>query len=468
MKKNLLLITLCFFVFSCKKESSKIKKSETTPKITVQEAKDFLNDLPILKTNSQNESSFDAKSLLEKIDWKSATLVDSGKILTGHFEGKPTENNFKRGFRKAVFRRDETGKLILNILEFIPEVYHLWKYKGINSKSFDGKIMIYDGKYQLIHGYKYEGGRIIAKILPVKESQLKEASISVNDFELTTCTQEGFGYSDAEGNPVVGVILKCNTEYIFTLGTSTQLTQVENNFSTELIGDGAGGQVDNFSDENPVNYFELESTEDAINLKDKLDCFKNVPDNSNTTYTAKLCADLPNNNNPNALVGPDKVGHAFVTLTKSNGSNLVSITFGFYPEKGYKSLLTNSVNSQIEDDGTKLHEYNASINYNLSASSFENMINTALLNSNNQYSLSDFNCTDFAVSVINSGLSNKVIVNDWIINNTYYNSGFAHNANTNYGTTPSGLYKKIKELKNNGNSNASTSTSNASKSSTCN
>ena len=243
MKKNLLLITLCFFVFSCKKEASEIKKSEYTPKISVQEAKNFLNDLPTVQTNSQNESGFDAKSLLEKIDWKSAVLVDSGKVLTGKFEGKPTENNYKTGFRKAVFRKDKTGKLILNILEFIPEVYHLWKYKGINNKSFDGKIMIYDEKYQMIHGYKYEGGKIKAEILPVKQSQLKETSTLKNDFSVTTCTQEGFGYTNAEGNPEVGVILKCNTEYFFNYNRFTHIQQVEHDYTNELFGDGYGGTI---------------------------------------------------------------------------------------------------------------------------------------------------------------------------------------------------------------------------------
>lgn len=127
MKKNLLLFTVCLFVFACKKDGMEIQKQEIAPKVTVQEAKDFLNDLPSLQTNSQNQSGFDTKSLLEKVDWKNSSLIDIGNVLVGKFEGSPTENNFKLGFRKAVFHKDKSGKLTLNILEFIPEIYHLWK-----------------------------------------------------------------------------------------------------------------------------------------------------------------------------------------------------------------------------------------------------------------------------------------------------------------------------------------------------
>jgi hypothetical protein len=320
----------------------------------------------------------------------------------------------------------------------------------------------------MLHGYKLISGKITGEILPVQQSSLKVDSDIKKDIVITTCTSESYVYTNAQGMYEAGIILSCQTEFLFiSYNPNLQNEQVESELVDDIIGGGGGGG-DSFSDEDPKNLIEIESTEDSIDIKKKLDCFKNVPDNSNTNYTAKLCTDLPNNNNPNALVGPDRVGHAFVTLTKSNGSNLVSITFGFYPQKGIKSVLTNSVSSQIQDDGKEEHEYNASLFYNLNSSNFETMINTALLNSNRQYSLSNFNCTDFALSVINAGISNKIVVNDWIVNGSYYSSGYGYSSTTNYGTTPSGLYKKINELKNNGNSNASTATSKAPKTSACN
>lgn len=397
MKKNLLLITLCFFVFSCKKETSEIKKSETTPKITVQEAKDFLNDLPTLQTNSQNSSGFDAKSLLEKIDWKSATLVDSGKVLTGKFEGKPTENNFETGFRKAVFRKDESGKLILNILEFIPEIYHLWKYKGINSNSFDGKIMIYDDKYKLIHGYKYEGGKIKAEILPVKESQLRETSTLKNDLSVTTCTQEAFTYLSAQGTYEATFILKCTTEYFFNYGASSQLQQVENDYTQELIDIGGGGIT-------PIQTLPIlfiPGQDNAqIDIKKFIKCF-GTTDNYNNSYKFSVYVDQPINGSTSSSVagGGDKVnvGHAFIGITKTTSAGSFTQYIGFYPANsisGFLPLGHKFVNNQN-------YPYDVSITFDIPYHSFQSLINAAN-NYNNDYNMWTNNCTNFALEMANA------------------------------------------------------------------
>jgi hypothetical protein len=470
MKKIITSMLLVIFFIGCKKESiEKLIKQEKG--VTVNDAKVFLNNLSDLKTESENGHGFNPKSLLEKIDWKNASQIDSGKILIGKFDGAPTENGTKLGFRKVVFDKNADGEISLYILEFAPDIFHLWKYKGINKKSFDGKIIVYDQNYKLLHGYVLKAGKIIGEILPVKQNTIQVDSDIKNDISITTCTQSGGSRINSEGYEEAYILLSCNTEYFFNHGNhvSTQLQQVEGESVDEFIGGGGGGGIDNFNDENPVNYFELESTEDGINLKDKIDCFKNVPDNSNTNYSAKLCTDLPNNNNPNALVGSDKVGHAFVTITKTNGNIKISQTFGFYPQIGYKSLIGSDVPSQIQDDGESNHQYDASLSYNLDKNNFDLILNAALSYSNRQYNLSEFNCTDFALSVINAGISNKIVVNDWIVNSSYYANGYGYSSTTNYGTTPSGLYKKINELKNNANPNASiSSSSKAPVSSKCN
>lgn len=220
-------------------------------------------------------------------------------------------------------------------------------------------------------------------------------------------------------------------------------------------GGGIGGPG-TVNPEDPNNTYEVETFADSIDLKSKLDCFNGIADNANTTYTAKLCADLPNNSNPLALIGPDNVGHAFITLTKTNGSNTITQTFGFYPQKGIKSVSGLYVNSQMQDD--RQREYNASYTVNFSQLDFERMINAAQTYSALQYNLNSFNCTDYALAVFNAGLAinDQISVPDWTPS-TY-----------NYGTTPTGLYKKIKEMKDAGKSGATTTTGNAPISSNCN
>ena len=48
-------------------------------------------------------------------------------------------------------------------------------------------------------------------------------------------------------------------------------------------------------------------------------------------YSAKLCVDIPVNNDPLALLDGTTPGHAFITVTKTNGSQSATLSFGFYP-----------------------------------------------------------------------------------------------------------------------------------------
>ena len=75
--------------------------------VSITDAKNYLNNLSDLTTNSANKNSFDPKTLLNKIDWKNASQIDSGKSLIGVFEGRPMQNNLKLGFRKAVFHKNK-------------------------------------------------------------------------------------------------------------------------------------------------------------------------------------------------------------------------------------------------------------------------------------------------------------------------------------------------------------------------
>lgn len=64
-----------------------------------------------------------------------------------------------------------------------------------------------------------------------------------------------------------------------------------------------------------------------------------------------------------------------------------------------------------------------------------------------KYDLNDFNCTDFALNILNfiRPSNNKIIVPDWIGNTIDHH---------NYGTTPNGLYIALKQMKDNNSSEA--------------
>ena len=208
----------------------------------------------------------------------------------------------------------------------------------------------------------------------------------------------------------------------------------ENNFEylePEPQGEGGGG-YDIYVDI-LFNYDDKPS----IDLQKFFNCFNNVPDNG-ATYTIKLCADLPVDGNPWPVVNVLTPGHAFLTVTKTNGSQSVTQSFGFYPISGIRSIFNSSCPSKFIDDGD--HEFEASISMALSQSQFNTFKSVALNYTNNtDYDIDDFNCADFALNCFNSNRSGSDFLE---IPDTYRTI-------VNYGTTPNGIYEKLKDMKDN-------------------
>ena len=397
MKKKLLFFTLFLFTIACKKDTSETQKHEVTSTVTVQEAKEFLNNLSELKTNSQNESSFNAKSLLEKIDWKKASNFKNGKILIGKFEGCPAVDNIKIGFRKAVFYKDANGKITMNILEFIPEFYHLWNYKAINSKLFDGKIMIYDQNYKLDHGYNFERGKIVGQIMPSKELNLQQTTSIKNNVSITSCSSTTYTYLNAQGTYEASIILSCRTIYYFILGKSIELETGEE--AGLIVGAGDGEIIPVAS---PISDIDISEAVPVVDGKPAVDPlkFKNCFDDGKnaSSYKLTIYVDQPitDSNDQWAIsstfgqrfktsngVSFD-VGHAFVGFKKINtdGTSVTQV-LGFYP-----SDASTNVKGVIKNDGG--HSYDISYSSEVNSTKFEIALNSVISdNVNKNYVLSN-------------------------------------------------------------------------------
>lgn len=187
-----------------------------------------------------------------------------------------------------------------------------------------------------------------------------------------------------------------------------------------------------------------------IDLDDYFKCFDNISNNG-ASYNIKLYADIPVNNKPQFLTSGVTPGHAFITLTKANGIESVSQTFGFYPKSTWASVAFAPVESCIVDNGAfgKEHEFNASINMDISDANFESLLILAKSYANMDYDLNDYNCTDFALQCFNySRPGNEIIIPDLILPN---GSPIAPvPANYDFGQTPNVLYTTLKSMKESG------------------
>lgn len=207
-----------------------------------------------------------------------------------------------------------------------------------------------------------------------------------------------------------------------------------------------GGWTKSDPDKNSV-FFDAGDIDDIVDINKMMKCFSNIPD-AGATFEVKLCVDVPSNNNPNSLwTIKNKAGHAFITMSKTNGSQSATQSFGFYPETTLSAISMSPQPSKIHNDGD--HEYNASIKIpNLNAADFQQLINAAITNSTVNYDLDNHNCADYAVDVFNTVNSPNiqcVSINQYLPPASYMQ----------FGGSPSGLYQSLAKIKNGGGSNAS-------------
>jgi len=205
-----------------------------------------------------------------------------------------------------------------------------------------------------------------------------------------------------------------------------------NAFSTQNPYVGGGGLV----------FFDVPAIkkvgENTVVLEDMLNCFTTISD-LGANYQIVLSADIPNNSNPDDLIVGDDPGHAFITMIKSNNGLSVTKSFGFYPTQGerWMSIFDQPIMSRIVDDG--LHESNASFTINVSSANFlaaqQDAVNYSMTR---MYDLNDFNCTDFAIGVFNTGFfggpGDYINVADKLTGSP---------VTLNWGTTPGELYKHL-------------------------
>lgn len=231
--------------------------------------------------------------------------------------------------------------------------------------------------------------------------------------------------------------------------------------SNTYCSSGGGNEVPIvINAEDPGEYYELTVIADSIRLAERFNCFNSVPTNSSTTYSIKICADIPVNSNPKALLdGNRSPGHTFLELTKTNGTTSVTQTIGFYPESATKAAFQVDVNSMIVDNG--VHPYDASLFMTVSAGQFERALVTAKNKSANDYNMTGYNCTAFALDVFNSARepNNQLFVPNSVPQNTIFST---------YGKTPNGLYNKIKGMVSDGFSGASGIAGKGAQSTNCN
>ena len=162
---------------------------------------------------------------------------------------------------------------------------------------------------------------------------------------------------------------------------------------------GGSGSIDGYRDSGGGNVgIDLleKNKEEEEDRPDKpikdLDCFfKGLDLSQGAKITIYIDEPKPDSGRP--FIGLN-VGHSFIGILQ-NGNHYV---YGFYPAvPGIETLYKKKVSSVLGNDGN--HKYTVSISNTISAEQLNEIIEISKKATDVDYSLSNFNCTDFAEKV---------------------------------------------------------------------
>ncbi|HVM86872.1 MAG TPA: hypothetical protein VMT76_01705 [Puia sp.] len=147
--------------------------------------------------------------------------------------------------------------------------------------------------------------------------------------------------------------------------------------------------------------FETSYGKPSIDVNAFMKCFSEIPD-AGATCSITVYSDLPVNDNPqyifNILTGA--TGHAFLSMTKTNGSQSVTQYFGKTTSKAI-AVLGFPVAGKIVDNTA--HKYNATLTMSLTPGQLQTAINKVVSIGNTpQYDMWENNCVDYALSILNT------------------------------------------------------------------
>ena len=184
--------------------------------------------------------------------------------------------------------------------------------------------------------------------------------------------------------------------------------------------------------------FENSFSAPGIGIEAYLECFSEIPD-AGANCSATIYTDLPVNDDPTKFFNwyTGATGHVFLQLVKSNATQSISQIFGFTAQKPLAAITgSNPVASKIVDNSG--HKYNGLLRMSISPAELQTMISEIeFLAPRMAYSITNYNCVDFALQVFNTvrGLNPLVIPKFPIPGQSFSSSN-----------TPEGLYRLLENM----------------------
>lgn len=130
---------------------------------------------------------------------------------------------------------------------------------------------------------------------------------------------------------------------------------------------------------------------------------------NDTTYSIRICVDVPDNNRPGKVFFKGEPGHVFVVLERMDTAAFFRecYVWGFYPKKAISCILFRKVKSRLVDNSNK--EYDVSVTRLLNKTEYRLLMQKALELSHKKYHLNSYNCYHYALELFNSLNANPAL-----------------------------------------------------------
>ena len=403
------MVGLCFF--SCQKEIQSPANLPGNNSFFFQTVRSQLKD----SLSANDYSAIDTNKC-----YKSKDAQSDGYFVRIAFEGKEPATDF------VLLRTDSSGNIRAGKMIHVNKASHK---KNTDNLRFQGQFVItslngnISTERQVVDGRwkrKVTASSMMEEPEPVGEQDLP-------DVVVTSYSNDG-GYMG---------------DWFWYGGFFDDYGNMGGAYTYGSAGGGGGGSSspsgNGGGNDNTIT-IEVESTDiPSIKAEDYIKCFSNVPD-ANATYQVTILTDIPVDGDPSKIFNwnTNSPGHSFIQLIKTSGALSIQQTFGFYPNIGYKSLGPYPTEGKLVDNSG--HEYNASLTKAINSSQFQTTINMLESLQYQDYDISNWNCTDFALSAFNASTYNALAIPQYVTDE----NGEPMN-------TPQGLYTAIQLLQASGN-----------------
>ena len=409
-------VVLPFFLSNCKK--SQTDRSSTQLQTEISLAQRYFDSAIVRSTKTFDSSNYRANQP-KVVDWNSAKSIElsvgkavvapiqfkNNLYLTADFSGNRIFS--LSNISNLIIFRDSIGVYRYELVTYIPDSV------AVASGVWQSGIVLYED---------WQGNSL------GRPSRLNPISID-----------NGTPSGDKESD-VTQSIQVCNTVYGYNYSVDdpddgeswSEETCNTYGFSQNTTGPGLiPRDLAGISAIRPILPERVQiapPTSPITNIASYFQCFTNgtLPDH---TYSVTVCVDQPDPGTrdpwgltPGGVSGSSaaangvNTGHVFLVLSENNQGNIITRNVGFYPS-GLVSPSPASMNSSqgvLNDDES--HQYNLSLNINVTSTQFFGILNSVSLGNNPGYfyNINSNNCTTFVLNALGAnGISLPATKGTW-------------------------------------------------------